>query len=152
MEANNKEREILRAQELTMYKTMDKLIRDMLISSDSDKPNISDQPTELALYDTVEILSKINPNWANDELCQMILSWQASFFLNTHTDKVIAEKCPHLRELCVEYRELKTMHGKPLSPLFGLQALDYIIPKYEHSYFDGPFGTSPVRNAFWKYK
>lgn len=128
----------------------DEVLRDFLLNSASDMSNISDEPTEISLYDTVEVLSKRNPDWANDEFCQMILAWQASHFLNNHADKVIAEKCPHLKELCTEYRELETMNGKPLHHLFGIKALNYIMPKFEDPYLEAPFGTSPVRNCYFQ--
>lgn len=127
----------------------DEILLDFLSNCASDVSNISNKPTEISLYDTVEMLSKRNPDWANDEFCQMILAWEASQFLNSHADKVVAEKCPHLRKLCVEYRELETMNGKPLHHLFGIKALEYFMPKYKDPFLHGPFGTSPVRNAFF---
>ena len=127
----------------------DETLRDFLLNSASDMSNISDEPTVITLYDTVEVLSKRNPGWTNDEFCQMIFAWQAAHFLNDHADEVIREKCPHLKELCVEYRELETMNGKRLHHLFGVKALAYIMPDLEEPCFEGPFGTSPVINAFF---
>lgn len=127
----------------------DEILRDFILNSASDMKNISDEPTVISLYDTIEVLANRNSNWANDEFCQMILAWQASHFLNDHADKVIKEKCPHLRELCVEYRELETINGKPLHHLFGIKALDYIMQKFEHPYLDVPFGSSPIRDSYF---
>ncbi len=137
--------------ELIEIKTMseDKVLRDFLLNSASDMSNIPDEPTEISLYDTVEVLSKRNSNWANDEFCQMILAWQASHFLNEHADQVIREKCPHLKELCTEYRELETINGKRLHHLFGMKALAYIMPNFEKPYLKGPFGCAPVQDSYF---
>lgn len=130
----------------------DQIIRDMLLNSAShvDTSNFDDGPTILTLYDTITVLSRKNPEWLKDRFCQMIFAWQASMFLENHVDEVCKEKCPELRELCVEYRECKTMNGLPLDELFGIKALNYIMPKNEDPYFEEPFGTAPVRDSFFK--
>lgn len=99
--------------------------------SASDMSNILDEPTVFSLYDTIEIMAKRNSDWANDPFCQKILAWQAAHFLNAHADEVIQEKCPQLKELCLEYREHETINGKRLHHLFGIKALAYIIPDAE---------------------
>ena len=111
--------------------------------------NQFDEPTIISLYDTVYTLEKNNPNWLDDRSSRMIFAWQASLFLENHVEEVCKDKYPELMELCQEYRQYKTMMGLPISPLFGLEALEYVRPK-DIEYSTERFGSYPIRECYFK--
>lgn len=128
----------------------DEVLRDFLLNSASDMSSISDEPTIISLHDTIEVLEKRNPNWESDEFCQKVFAWKAAFFLNSHSDEVIKEKCPQLMDMCLEYREHQTINGKKLHHMFGMKALAYIMPDFAEPEFEGPFGSTPVQYCYFK--
>ena len=134
-----------------MNEKEDQIIRDMMQNSAShiDTSNF-DGPTIISLYDTVEVLSKKNPDWIKDKFCQMIFAWNSDFFLDSHVEEVCKDKCPDLLGLCMEYRECKTVMGLTLPTMFGISAIQYVFPtQIEETEFHR-IECAPVRDAYFE--
>jgi len=128
--------------------SQDQIMRDFMLSSAANI-EITDELTIVSLNDTVQILTTRNANWREEGFCCMIFIWQASMFLDSHADQVCQESCPELKSLMLEYREHQTMMGLPLSPLFGVAALEYIYPQFYYKPEIERFGSSPVENTYF---
>lgn len=113
---------------------------------------MDNEPTILSLNDTIEVLSRRNPKWKDNDFCVKIFIWNAAGFLEEHADEVCKEKCPEFIPLLMEYREKGTIKNEKLPVYFGLVALDFIIQPYRDEEDFQNFGTSPVRNAFFEIK
>lgn len=129
----------------------DDLIKDLIANTPSYFD--SDEATICTLRDTIHVLSKKNPDWLNDEFCKKIFAWNSALYLDDHVDEVCQDLPFELKELCLEYRNHKTMNGAPLNPLFGEEALQYVFMPFkpkENPYKETNFGASPVKNAYFQ--
>jgi hypothetical protein len=115
-------------------------------------PVNDDKPTTLTLYDTIEVLSRKNPDWINDSYCRCIFIWQSSKFIESHVKEVCEDKLSdyHLFILCKEFRENGTIIGVTLPSSFGFDALEYIFSNSNHKPEYIKFETSPVRDCYFK--
>ena len=107
------------------------------------------EPTILSFEDSINLMKKkYGDDWFKNPFAKMILVWNSSLFLTDHV-KEVCEKYPGLHDLCEEYYNFGTVEGNPLPIDFHSKIMEFMLG------FDLPkkmeiFGTSPVRNSYWK--
>lgn len=110
-----------------------------------------DEPTICSLKDTIYVLSKRKPDWLNDNFCKMIFAWNSDLYNLDHVEEICQELPLEIKELCLEYREHKTMNGNKISESFGDESIQYIFfDDIYHEEIVTNFGSSPVREAYFQ--
>lgn len=124
---------------------MDQKIRDLMIASASNVEEVS-EPTIISLNDTViSVERKYGKCWMDYPDAKCIVIWASKMFMEDHIKEII----PDLYELCMEYRTKETINGKNLPSNFFLLPFSLFE---RNEVYDGPYGTSPVSGAYWKYQ